>query len=285
MNVGSKKVSIEIINDIIEKIYSVRRVMGSWFYKKEQEIDFAQIEDIESIKELILHNCVVANFSYITSAKDLKSIALVDCNITSEDLSCLKGLGKLKKIALNVMRLDNISCLTQIASLQELSLRKIEGIDYEELGQFDKLQSLSIKETKIVSFDFIKKMKKLTVLEVDKVPVSNLNFLYDLPKLKEFNMPYRVEDEKALECIEHMKSLQRFQYPVADISIYRNCPKIKSIGIDSSQSQNFDVLAGKDTIDDVMFYYIDSEKQFEEQVEEISKYLDLSSYGCVGKKF
>ncbi len=257
--------------------------MGSWFYKKEQEIDFAQIEDIESIKELILHNCVVANFSYITAAKDLKSIALVNCNITSEDLSCLKEMGKLKKIALNVMKLDNIICLVQIASLRELSLRKMEGIDYEELGQFDKLQSLSIEETEIVSFDFIKTMKNLKVLKIDNVPVSNLDLLYDIPKLKEFNMPYRVEDEKALECIGYMKSLECFQYPVEDISIYQNCPKIKSIGIDSSRPQNFAVLAGKETIDDVMFYYLDSEKQFKEQVEEISKYLDLSSYGCVSK--
>ncbi len=259
--------------------------MGSWFYKKEQKIDFAQVEDIESIKELILHNCVVTNFSYITAAKDLKAIALVDCNITCEDLSCLKELGKLKKIALNVMKLDNIRCLAQIASLRELSLRKMEGIDYEELGQFDKLQKLSIKETEICSFDFIKKMKKLTVLEIDNVPVSNLNFLYDLPKLKEFNMPYKVEDEKALECIGNMKSLQRFQYPVADISIYQNCPKIISIGIDSSRPQNFAVLAGKETIDDVMFYYLSSEKKYKEQIEEISKYLNLGSYGCVGVEF
>ena len=52
-----------------------------------------------------------------------------------------------------------------------------------------------------------------------------------------------------------------------------------------SQPQNYDVLAGKDTIEDVMFYYLDSEEQFKKQIEEISKYLDLSSYGCVGTEF
>lgn len=54
---------------------------------------------------------------------------------------------------------------------------------------------------------------------------------------------------------------------------------------DLLQPQNYDVLAGKDTIEDVMFYYLDSEEQFKEQIEEISKYLDLSSYGCVGTEF
>lgn len=57
------------------------------------------------------------------------------------------------------------------------------------------------------------------------------------------------------------------------------------IGIDASKVQKYDVLTGKDTIDDVTFYYLDSENQFKECIEEISKYLDLSSYGSVGKKF
>lgn len=45
-----------------------------------------------------MHNCIVANFSCITAAKDLKEIFLVNCNITSEDLSYLKELTKLKRI-------------------------------------------------------------------------------------------------------------------------------------------------------------------------------------------
>ena len=45
------------------------------------------------------------------------------------------------------------------------------------------------------------------------------------------------------------------------------------IGIDASQVQKYDVLTGKDTIDDVTFYYLDSENQFKECIEEISKYL------------
>lgn len=51
------------------------------------------------------------------------------------------------------------------------------------------------------------------------------------------------------------------------------------------RTQNYEVLAGKESIEDVMFYNLDSEEQFKEQIEEISKYLELSSYGCVGTKF
>lgn len=87
---------------------------------------------------------------------------------------------------------------------------------------------------------------------------------------------------RKIEGIGKMKALQRFQYPIADMSIYQNCPKITVIGIDSSRVQGFDVLTGNETIEDVMFYYLNSETQFEEQVKEISQYLDLSSYGYRG---
>jgi len=251
------------------------------FYKKEQSIDFAQVEGLEGIKELILHNCTVTNFSCITAARELKSIALVDCNVTTSDLSCLKELEKLKKISLNVMRFQSILCLAEIPALKILSLRRVEGIDYAELENFDKLQELSIEETTISSFDFIKKMKKLKVLEFQKVPIRNLNFLYDLPKLKEFTMRYRAEDESALECIGDMKYLQSFQYPVPAMSLYQNCSKIQSIGVDSSRVQDISALEGKDTITNVMFYYLESKKKYEKQMEEIEKYLDLISYGYV----
>lgn len=257
--------------------------MGSWFYKKEQVIDFAQVDDVDSIKELILHNCTVSNFSYITVARTLKSIALVDCNITSEDLSCLKGMEKLKNISLNVMKLDSILCLSEIASLKELNLRRIEGVDYNDLEHFTKLQNLSIQETELSSFDFMKKMKNLKVLQFNKVPISNLNFLYDLPKLKEFTMRYTAPDETALECIADMKYLQSFQYPVGDMKIYQGCPKLYSIGIDSSRVEDFGALEGKETITDIMFYNLKNEKQYEQQLAEVEKYVELSSYGYVGE--
>lgn len=257
--------------------------MGSMFYKTEQIIDFAQVEDIEKIKELILHDCTVSNFSCITAAKALKSISLVNCNITSEDLSCLKEMEKLKTIMLNVMKLDGILCLADIAPLKELSLRAMEGIDYAELEHFTKLQDLCIEETEVPSFDFMKKLKNLKKLTFHDVPISSLDFLYDLPKLKEFTMEYRADDEKALECVSGMKYLQRFQYPVADMEIYKGCPKITSIGIDCERAENLSALAGNETINDVMFYNLPSKEQYKQQLAELKQYLSLTSYGYVGE--
>lgn len=256
--------------------------MGSFFYRKEQVIDFAQVEDVESIKELILHYCTVSNFSCLAAAKGLKSIAIVDCNITGEDFIALKGLEKLKTISFNIMKLDSIMCLAEIASLRELSFRGIEGIDYGELVHFPKLLELCIEETEVPSFDFMKSLKNLKRLEFQKVPISSLDFLYDVPKLKEFTMRYRADDETALECVSKMKYLQSFQYPVPNMNIYKDCPKINSIGIDAARVQDFSVLEGKETITDVMFYNLETKKQHEQQLAEVKKYLNLRSHGICG---
>jgi hypothetical protein len=188
---------------------------------------------------------------------------------------------KLKTISLNIMKLDSILCLAEISSLRELSLRGIDGINYEELENFTKLQSLSIQETAVITFDFMKKLKNLKVLEFNKVPISDLNFLYNLSKLKEFTMQYRADDETALECISEMKYLQRFQYPVPDMKIYKECPKIYSIGIDASRVADFSILDDKETITDVMLYNLKTEKQYERQMAALEKYLNLNSYGYV----
>ncbi len=259
--------------------------MESFFYKKEQVVDFAQVDDVESIKELVLHDCTVTNFSRIVSAKALKSIAIVNCNITSEDLNCLKELEKLKEIVLGLMKIENILCLADIISLRELHFRRMEGIDYGDLEYFPKLLRLYIKEAEVSSFDFMKKLKNLNALELHKVSISNLNFLYDLPKLKKFTMQYCADDETALECIANMKYLQSFQYPVPDMKRYQHCPKIRSIGIDSSRVEDFSVLKGKETITSIMFYNLKTKKQYEQQLAEVKKYLKLHAHGYMGKLY
>lgn len=257
--------------------------MGSLVYKKEQEIDFAQLENLENISELIVHYCTIKNFSLITAAKDLKSIAIVGCSITSEDLRCLKELEKLKSITLGLMKLDGISCLAEIASLRDLTLRAVEGVAYAELVQFPKLLRLRILETEIPSFDFMKKLRNLKVLEFQKVPIGNLDFLYDVPRLREFEMRYRADDETALKCVSGMKYLQTFQYPVPDMSVYRGCAKIASIGIDSSRVGGFEALEGMETVTGVMFYNLETKEKFERQLDEVRKYLKLRSYGYMEK--
>ena len=99
--------------------------------------------------------------------------------------------------------------------------------------------------------------------------ISNLKNMFD-------HMNYDETEEKSeekkdeLDDIEEDEELINFlnegmeEYELDDEYIYR---------------------PGKESIEDVMFYNLDSEEQFKEQIEEISKYLELSSYGCVGTKF
>ena len=248
-------------------------------YFKNTHVDLAQVDDIESMTELIIHNCDISNFSYITAAKGLKKIAMVECNIRIEDLSCLKKMEKLKELTFRGMEMGSILWLSEIPSLRDLTLIEIYDIDYCELEQLPNLLRLYIEMTDVPSFEFLKKLKKLHTFELDRVPVSNLDFLYDLPKLKEFRMSYRATDEKALSCISSMKYMQSFLYPVRDIGIYKDCPKIKYIGLDGSYIHKFEVLKGKDSITSVFFFNCSSRQYFELESAKARKYLNLTSCG------
>lgn len=248
-------------------------------YFKNTHIDFSQVDDIESIKELIIHNCDISNFSCISAAKNLKEIVMVECNIAVEDLSCLKEMEKLKELRFRGMKMGSILWMSEIPSLKNLALIEINDIDYSELEYLPNLLRLYIEQADVPSFDFLKKLKKLHTFELDMVPVNNLDFLYDLPKLKEFRMSYRTADEKALSCISNMKYLQSFLYPVRDISIYKDCPKIKYIGLDGSIIHKFKVLEGKDSITSVFFFNCSSQRYFERESAKAKNYLNLTSCG------
>ena len=247
-------------------------------YRVGQTVDFANIEDVKSIKELILHDCTINNLSQIFRAENIKTVAFINCNITDKDLVHLKTLPKLKTVILGIMPIRSIRCLSEIPTLRELSFRQMHDLDYSELQYFPKLLTLSIKETNITSLDFLEKIKGLKCLELNEIPLTNLNFLKYTKKLREFNMMYSVEDETALSELLNIRYLKTFQYPVPDMTLYRNCPIINSIGVDSSRVKNLDALAGMDTIREVFFYNLTSREQFEEQLAEVKKHLRLSSY-------
>jgi hypothetical protein len=154
----------------------------------------------------------------------------------------------------------------------------MHDLDYSELQYFPKLLTLDINETNITSLDFLEKIKGLKSLTLNEVPLTNLNFLKYTTKLREFTMMYNVEDETALSELLNMRYLKIFQYPVPDITLYKNCPIIRSIGVDSSRVKSFDALDGMNTIREVFFHNLTSKKQFEEQLEEVKKHICIVSY-------
>lgn len=91
---------------------------------------------MSNLREIIIHDCTISDFSSISKATELRKLFLVNCIFNYEELSSLSGMSSLIEISLNCMEIQNIGCLASLKSLKELSLRKIDKLNANQLALF-----------------------------------------------------------------------------------------------------------------------------------------------------
>lgn len=233
-----------------------------------------------NLKELILHDCIITDFSFVSKAKNLRKIYLVNCKFNKEELSSLSNLSKLSVLSLNCMEINSIGSLSVLKSLKELSLRKIDNFNTDEIALFKNLKNLSIDDLDIKNFDFLNYLKKLKELAIKNIKVNNLNYLKNLKNLKSFVLNEKAEDESDISLITGLKKIGEFQYPVSNMEFYKASKYLKTIGIDARNIYNIEML--KDTnINNVIIYNSLSEEEALEIVSKIQEYITLYSYKAV----
>jgi internalin A len=236
---------------------------------------------MSNLRELIIHDCTISDFSFISNASELRKLYLVNCIFNNEELSNLSSMSNLAEISLNCMEIQSISSLASLKSLKQLSLRKIDKLKIDELSSFKFLKALCLEDLSIENFDFLNTLKSLKELIINKIKVDNLSFLKNLKNLTKFVMHENVEDESDISLITELKKIKEFQYPVSNMEIYKCCPSIISIGVDAKNIHNIEML--KNTkIDNVTVYNASSEEEVDKIISRIDEYITLSSYGSVG---
>lgn len=250
------------------------------FIKKEK-LSFKPLMYMSNLREIIIHDCTISDFSFISEATELRKLFLINCIFNNDELSSLSTMPNLMEISLNCMEMQNIDCSASLKSLKKLSLRKIDKLNTNKLSLFKFLKSLSLEDVAVENFDFLNSLKSLKELSINKIEVHNLSFLKNLKNLTKFVMHEKAEDENDISLITKLKKLKEFQYPVSNMELYKCCPNLISIGADAKNIYNIPLL--KDTkIDDVTIYNASSEEEADEVISKIEKYITLSSYGYVG---
>lgn len=248
---------------------------------KNEKLSFKPLVYMSNLRELIIHDCIISDFSSISKAYELRKLYLVNCIFNKEELSSISSMPNLAVISLNCMEIQSISSLASLKSLKELSLRKIDTLNIDELSLFEFLKSLKLEDLNIKNFDFINSLKSLKELTINKIKVNNLSFLKNLKNLTKFVMHEKAEDESDISLITELKKIKEFQYPVSNMEIYKSCQSVVSIGVDARNIHNIEML--KDTkINDVTVYNALSKVEAEEIIYRIKNWVNLSSYGFVG---
>lgn len=267
---------------------------------KDEMISFAPLKYMRNLRELIIHDSTIIDFTEITHAIELRTIFLVGCQFDENDLEALAKLPNLKELHLGCMDFKNIQCLINAPSLKILGLRKLEQlnsiqflaeskslkileledlpqINIDELEHFKKLQELSIKEIEIDNLNFLQNMKDIKKLELPEVEVENLNFLKYLKKLTAFELKHKAKEESGLQFLPNLKKLKEFNYPVADLKLYESCEKLETIGIDVVNMCNVEYLKDSN-IYNVKLYGVKSETELKQISEKLEQYITLQSY-------
>ena len=245
---------------------------------KNENLSFKPLQYMENLREIIIHNCNITNFSSISKASKLRKLYIVNCTFSKDGLECLARMSNLKEVTLNCMEIESIKFLSDLKNLKSLSLRKIDKLNVDELSEFKSLEHLTLDELNVPSFDFVNNLKSLKELCINKIDVKNLSFLKNLTILNRFIMRYKAEDEADIKLISNLKGIKEVQYPVSDMSIYKECPCIEEIGVDAENILNIEML--KDTnIRNVMVYNASSKESVDNVISKIKNYIELASWG------
>lgn len=262
-----------ISKEILDKEKSMRLV--------NKTVDCALFEHMDNLKELILHDCKLEHIEGIARAQQLKTLFFVNCTFDGEDLSRLSQAPALKELSLNVMDASGLAALAGIKTLQSLSLREVTGVSLEEVTGFEKLQELSIEKMGLHDGSFLGELKNLKKLDLHRHEMDNLDFLAALTKLTEFHLAIPAANEDGLAAVQGLKKLKEFVYPVRDLGIYADLPKLETIGLAAEGVQGFEALAGSK----VNSFRIcgkdspDAKEKLKKLAEEIKQYVKIYSYG------
>lgn len=246
-----------------------------------KHISLAPLKYMENLKELNIYtqDTEIEDWEAVAELPSLKIIRL-SCNIRQEQLELLCRLPKLKEIRFNKMDLKqlHIDCFADSKTIRNLAFYRVSNFNSEELAKLKKLQELSMDTIEVGNLEFLKNMKGMKKLEIEKVEVDSLDFLEYTKKLSEFKLEKHAKDENGLQFLPELKGLKRFEYPVADLSLYSGLEKLSDIGIDVKNMHHLECL--KDThISGAQFYGAESRAEVKTALGKIENYVKLYSYG------
>ncbi|MFG6392809.1 MAG: hypothetical protein K1W24_01260 [Lachnospiraceae bacterium] len=248
-------------------------------------IESLGVLDITYLKQLMFYDCNIKNLDALVKLPLLKGLTFARCSFGTEDLQALCKAPSLTRLNLNETSTKGIASLQSVKSLKRLALwNNIKDIKFEDLSALQGLHTLeiyNIHDKKQISSAFIKNLVNLRKLQLNHNILDNLDFLVKLPKLYKFCLLEPAKNEDGLMAVKDFTNLKEFIYPVKDLSIYKDCPGIKKIGIAPCVKSGFEALEGSQVNEFIICGSV-SWQQVKKVAGYIEKYVKLECYGSQG---
>ena len=188
---------------------------------------------------------------------------------------------KLKSLNFNVMSVRGIDALKGKKTIKSLHLREVTDFRGAYLAGLTGLQELELEDVEGWTTADLTELKTLTKLTLSCKKLSDVSFLGIMTKLKEFECHVKADDESGLSALAGLLKLASFIYPVSDVSVYKDCKALTSIGLTPDVKSGFEIFEGSQVRSFTVIGKI-SDSKLDKMNDNLSKYVQIFSYGSIG---
>lgn len=221
--------------------------VGLHLKRDDVDVDLAICEHMPKLRELWIDVPATRfrNTDVISRLPKLREI-WIRTQLTQHDLELMTSSTAVAKLHLTgAPRVESLEFLNSRPNIKSLSLDGVAGITPDDIARLKHVTSLRIARSSESNFGALAAMPKLRGLHIDWPEVDaldNLDFLA-APKLVQFETDIRARDETGLEAVKTRTQLQKLKYPLRDLSVLVNCPKVRSLTIDGSVEHDFTAIS------------------------------------------
>ena len=242
-------------------------------------ISLRLLEFLPNIKDTNIQYRNITDWHYLTSLKQLKNLCIAFKEIDTELAGYIAQLPRLGELHLTRLNISDCATLSQSKNYRRLRLHKIEGLDKATIQLFGTITQLEVDSISEDLTAGIGKLTKLRKLELEHTPVASLDFLEELKSLKEFKCTQRTNDDNISMILPKLEKMTSFEYPLRDLAVLEQCPKIVRICVDGEGCENLDTLKGRH-VESFVVLHAKSEEEAKRIIAEAQGYCGrFSSYG------
>jgi len=247
--------------------------------RKYVSISLGMLEFLPNVKDALIQYRNISDWQYLTKLSLLRNLCIAHKEIDTELAGYITQLPRLRELHLTRLKISDFEALSRSKSYKWLILHKIEGLDNSTVQLFDNITQLDIDSISEDLTGGIEKLKKLRKLRLEHTPVSSLCFLEGLKNLEEFKFEQKINDDNISTILPQLKKMRSFEYPLGDLAVLEQCPKIMRFCVDGESCENLHVLKGRH-VESITVINARSKEDAMKIITEAQGYCErISSYG------
>lgn len=218
--------------------------------------DYADLKYLTYLESLTLSNGAAGQLDFLSSLSNLVSVQITDTAISTQELTAISSLPKLKKLTLSGCGITTIAGLSGATGITELDLSNNSIRDLSALTGMQSLQKLDLQNNAINDLHQLSTLTTLNELNISYNAVSDLSPIAVLTGLTWLEASSNTI--AALPQLENWKSLTYLglaSNQLTDISAAANCTELVYLNLSTNALTDITSLASLVKLQELNFAY------------------------------